>query len=92
MAPSFSEPWTPSVPPPSRSKILQRFRESTQRRVFRAYRFLESNLLPPVQTVLTPDEGTGLGLAIAFDIAKGHDGSLAVGSSDLGGACFTEAR
>ena len=42
-----------------------------------------------MQTVLTPDEGTGRGPAIAFDIAKGHDGGLAVGSSDLGGACFT---
>jgi len=46
-------------------------------------------IFDPFYTTKDPDEGTGLGLAIAFDIAKGHGGSLEVGSSDLGGACFT---
>jgi PAS domain S-box-containing protein len=47
------------------------------------------SIFDPFFTTKDPDEGTGLGLAIAFDIAKDHDGSLEVGSSDLGGACFT---
>ena len=47
------------------------------------------SIFDPFFTTKAPDEGTGLGLAIAFDIAKEHDGSLEVGSSDLGGACFT---
>jgi PAS domain S-box-containing protein len=47
------------------------------------------SVFDPFFTTKDPDEGTGLGLAIAFDIAKAHDGSLEVGSSDLGGACFT---
>jgi PAS domain S-box-containing protein len=47
------------------------------------------NVFDPFFTTKDPDEGTGLGLAIAFDIAKDHDGSVEVGSSDLGGACFT---
>jgi PAS domain S-box-containing protein len=47
------------------------------------------SIFDPFFTTKDPDEGTGLGLAIAFDIARDHDGSLEVGSSDLGGACFT---
>jgi PAS domain S-box-containing protein len=47
------------------------------------------SIFDPFFTTKDPDEGTGLGLAIAFDIAKDHDGTLEVGSSDLGGACFT---
>jgi len=46
-------------------------------------------IFDPFFTTKDPDEGTGLGLAIAYDIAKDHGGSLEVGSSDLGGACFT---
>jgi PAS domain S-box-containing protein len=47
------------------------------------------SIFDPFFTTKDPDEGTGLGLAIAFDIARDHDGSLEVGSSDLDGACFT---
>lgn len=36
-----------------------------------------------------PDGGTGLGLAIAKWIAEHHDGTIAVDTSDLGGARFT---
>jgi len=33
--------------------------------------------------------GRGLGLAIAAEIIKAHKGSISVGDSNLGGACFT---
>ena len=32
--------------------------------------------------------GAGLGLAVVFELAHAHDGSVAVASSDLGGARF----
>jgi len=47
------------------------------------------SIFDPFFTTKGPDEGTGLGLAIAFDIVKDHDGDLDVGTSHLGGACFT---
>jgi PAS domain S-box-containing protein len=47
------------------------------------------SIFDPFFTTKGPDEGTGLGLAIAFDIATDHDGDLEVGTSHLGGACFT---
>jgi signal transduction histidine kinase len=35
------------------------------------------------------DNGTGLGLAFCQNIIQGHEGTLTVGDSELGGACFT---
>jgi len=39
--------------------------------------------------VSTKEKGTGLGLAVAHAWVMRHGGSLDVGSSELGGACFT---
>jgi signal transduction histidine kinase len=47
------------------------------------------SIFDPFFTTKGPDEGTGLGLAIAFDIARDHNGSLGVSTSELGGACFS---
>ncbi len=45
------------------------------------------NIFEPFYT--TRSDGTGLGLAIAKQVIEGHNGSIAVEKSEMGGACFT---
>jgi signal transduction histidine kinase len=43
----------------------------------------------PFWTSRPPGQGTGLGLSLALTVVEQHSGRIELGSSSLGGACFT---
>jgi two-component system NtrC family sensor kinase len=46
------------------------------------------HIFEPFFTTKPPGAGTGLGLSISYGIVKAHGGTIAVGSTPNGGACF----
>ncbi|GAB0114760.1 response regulator [Acidisoma sp. C75] len=49
---------------------------------------LQERIFEPFFTTKPIGTGTGLGLAIAYTVVQAHGGSVSIGSSALGGACF----
>jgi two-component system NtrC family sensor kinase len=49
---------------------------------------LRDRIFEPFFTTKPVGAGTGLGLAIAYNVIRAHDGTITVGSSAVGGACF----
>jgi len=50
---------------------------------------LRDRVFEPFFTTKAIGQGTGLGLAIAYNVVAAHEGSITVGASPEGGACFT---
>ncbi|WP_135469599.1 ATP-binding protein [Crenalkalicoccus roseus] len=50
---------------------------------------LRERIFEPFFTTKPPGSGTGLGLAIAYTVVRSHGGTIRVGDSPAGGACFT---
>jgi two-component system NtrC family sensor kinase len=50
---------------------------------------LRDRVFEPFFTTKAIGQGTGLGLAIAYNVVSAHEGSITVGTSPEGGACFT---